>query len=255
MPRTPTGAGARTPTGADPNADIWKSAEHIDYWVATADERERRRGHHRRLLAALLPFAEDEEFTFVDLGAGTGAAARAILDHYGASSAILADFSPQMMEEGRRALAAYGGRYTYVEIDLAAGRWPKAIPHDAAAIVSSLCVHHLPDEGKQALFRGVIEHLAPAAWYFNYNPVITDDPVIEEAWQRAGDRLDPEAAAKRASRTPEEQSRYENHVRHMSPLDLQLGLLRAAGFEAVDVYWKELDHVIYGGRRPEPREG
>jgi hypothetical protein len=36
----------------------------------------------------------------------------------------------------------------------------------------------------------------------------------------------------------------------MIPLDLQVGFLRAAGFEGVDVFWKELDFVIYGGRRP-----
>ena len=48
----------------------------------------------------------------------------------------------------------------------------------------------------------------------------------------------------------EEQFRYENHVRYMIPLDPQVGFLRAAGFEGVDVFWKELDFVIYGGRRP-----
>jgi hypothetical protein len=36
----------------------------------------------------------------------------------------------------------------------------------------------------------------------------------------------------------------------MIPLDPQVAYLRAAGFEGVDVYWKELDFVIYGGRRP-----
>ncbi len=65
-----------------------------------------------------------------------------------------------------------------------------------------------------------------------------------------GDRRDPTAAAKREHRTPEEQFRYENHVRYMIPLDPQLGFLRAAGFEGVDVFWKNLDFVIYGGRRP-----
>jgi hypothetical protein len=39
-------------------------------------------------------------------------------------------------------------------------------------------------------------------------------------------------------------------VRYMIPLDQQVGYLREAGFEGVDVYWKELDYVIYGGRRP-----
>ena len=35
-----------------------------------------------------------------------------------------------------------------------------------------------------------------------------------------------------------------------SGLERQLGFLRDAGFEAIDVYWKHLDYVIYGGARP-----
>ena len=233
------------------NAEIWKSDEGISYWVATADDRERRRGEQRILMADLLPFADDEAFTFVDLGAGTGAAARAVLDRYPHASAILADYSPQMMEEAARALRSYRGRFTYVTFDLGGDRWPVAIPVGVAAMISSLCVHHLPDGRKEELFGEIRSRLAPGGWYFNYDPVTTDDPVVAATWQRAADRQDPAAAAKRANRTPEEQRRYENHVRYMSPLASQLAFMRSAGFEAVDVYWKHLDHVIYGGRAPE----
>ena len=45
----------------------------------------------------------------MDLGAGTGAAARIILDHYPAAHAILADFSPQMMAQGEVELEPYAG--------------------------------------------------------------------------------------------------------------------------------------------------
>lgn len=238
------------PDTADTNAAIWKSDQGISYWTSTAGDRERRRGEQRRLIAELLPFGDDEEFTFVDLGAGTGAAARIVLDRYPGARAILADFSPQMMEEGKRQLAPYEGRYRYVEFDLTHGDWPAEIPASVAAVVSSLSVHHLPDQRKQQLFGEIRSRLAPGGWYLNYDPVTAGDPAVEEAWQRAGDRRDPAAAAKRAHRTPEEQMRYENHVRYMIPLAPQLDFLRAAGFEAVDVYWKELDYVIYGGRRP-----
>ena len=98
------------PESTDTNADIWKSDIGISYWVSTAEDRERRRTEQRRLLAELLPFADDEPFIFVDLGAGTGAAARAVLDRYPGASAILADFSPQMMKEGAQALSDYRGR-------------------------------------------------------------------------------------------------------------------------------------------------
>jgi hypothetical protein len=33
-------------------------------------------------------------------------------------------------------------------------------------------------------------------------------------------------------------------------LDPQLGFLRSAGFAGIDVYWKNLENVIYGGCRP-----
>ena len=238
------------PDSTDTNEAIWKSDQGISYWVSTAEDRERRRADQRRLMAELLPFADDERFTFVDLGAGTGAAARAVLDYYREAQGILADYSPQMMEEGHRELAAYGGRYVYVEFDLASGRWPTEIPGEVAAVISSLCVHHLADARKQELFAEILEHLAPGGWYLNYDPVTAEDPVVEAAWQRTGDRQDPDAAAKRAKHSAEEQRRYENHVRYMIPLAPQLEFLRAAGFEAIDVYWKHLDHVIYGGRRP-----
>ncbi|MHB1930856.1 MAG: class I SAM-dependent methyltransferase [Acidimicrobiales bacterium] len=234
------------------NAAIWKSEQSVSRWVATAEERERSRDWPRRLLAELLPFGAGEAFTFVDLGAGTGAASRPVLDRYPASEAVLADYSPQMMDEGQRVLAPYDGRYRYVSVDLAAGLWPEELSGGLEAVISSLCVHHLPDGRKQQLFVEILERLAPGAWYLNYDPVAAEDPAAEAAWRRVEDGRDPEAAAKRAHRSPEEQAHWENHVRHISALGPQIAFLRAAGFEAVDVYWKELGHVIYGGRRPLP---
>ena len=234
----------------DTNAAVWKSDIGVSFWKSR-DGGARRDAERRILMAELLPFTVDEPFTVVDLGAGTGAAARTVLDHYPAARAILADYSPQMMAQGAVELAPYAGRYAYVEFDLsAAGDWPDGIPGQVDAVISSLAVHHVNDARKQSLFAEIRARLAPGGWYLNYDPVLPPDPVVEEAWLRAGDRRDPAAADKRHHRTAAEQFRYENHVRYMIPLDLQVGFLRAAGFEGVDVFWKELDFVIYGGRRP-----
>jgi tRNA (cmo5U34)-methyltransferase len=234
----------------DTNAAVWKSDIGVGFWKSRDNDRVRRDAERRVLLAELLPFAADEPFTFVDLGAGTGAAARTVLDYYPAARAVLADFSPQMMAQGETELAPYAGRYGYVEFDLAAGGWPGSVPGPVDAVISSLAVHHLTDKRKQSLFAEILAHLAPGGWYLNYDPVLPPDAVVEEAWLRAGDRRDPAAAQRRQHRTAQEQFRYENHVRYMIPLEPQVGFLRAAGFEGVDVFWKELDFVIYGGRRP-----
>ena len=80
---------------ADMNAAIWRSEEIVRTWTAEAEKHERNRAAQRRFMAVLLPFGEQEEFTFLDLGAGTGAASRAILGQHPRSTAILADFSTQ----------------------------------------------------------------------------------------------------------------------------------------------------------------
>src|SRR5579859_1157246 len=98
------------PDTEDTNAAVWKSDIGVSFWKSTQADRERRRAGQRTLLAELLPFAADERFTVVDLGAGTGAAARIILDHYPAAHAVLADFSPQMMAQGEVELKPYEGR-------------------------------------------------------------------------------------------------------------------------------------------------
>ena len=234
----------------DSNAAIWKSDEIIKEWVAKANERERTRIAHWQTMAKLLPFGGSDEFTFLDLGAGIGTAARIVLERYPRSTAVLAEFSPQMIAEGTRELAPYDGRFRYAEFDMLAGVWPDEIPTELDAVITSLCIHHMPDNRKQGLFVEIYEHLVPGGWYFNYDLVTSPDPVVEATWQRTNDREDPEAEHKRNHRSPQEQARYENHVRYMIPLEQQLGFFRAAGYDGVDVYWKHLDNVIYGGRRP-----
>jgi tRNA (cmo5U34)-methyltransferase len=234
----------------DTNAAIWKSEEVARSFAAMAQQREHERGEQLTLMARLLPFAKHDAFTFLDLGAGTGAAARAVLAEYPAATAVLADFSPQMMAEGQNQLAPYTGRYRYVEFDMHSSDWPSGIPVLVDAVISALSVHHLPDARKQTIFREIRQRLKSNGWYINYDPIRAPDATLEAAWERVNDRYDPQGQYKRANRTPQEQARYENHVRYMIPLEPQLQWLRDAGFVDIDVFWKRLDWVIYGGRNP-----
>ena len=239
----------------DTNADIWKSDAGVQFWTSKTDERQRKRGAQWTFLGELLPFGQKDAFTFLDLGAGTGGAARGILELYPRSVALLTDFSPQMMDEGKRELAPFTGRFQYVEFDMSTSSWPAAIPTNLDAVVTSMCIHHLSDDRKQGLFNEIFGRLAPGGWYLNYDPVSSADPVVEATWDRVNDRKDPEAAEKRLHHTPQEQALHDNHVRYLIPLEQQLGYLRSAGFEGIDVYWKHLENVIYGGRRPSGTSG
>jgi tRNA (cmo5U34)-methyltransferase len=235
---------------ADTNAEIWKSEEVARAFAAESQQREQRRHEEMTLMARLLPFGGDDAFTFVDLGAGTGAASRALLGEYPRASAILAEFSPTMTAEGERLMAAYAGRYRYVNFDMLLGEWSALGEQPLDAAVSALSIHHLPDDRKRVLFAEILNHLRPGGWYVNFDPVRAPDSQIEAEWQRVNDRLDPEAESKRMHRTMQEQARHANHVRYMLPLAPQLEWLREAGFHKVDVYWKRLDYVIYAGEKP-----
>ena len=234
----------------DTNAAIWKSEEIARSFAAQSVERERQRGEQLTLLARLLPFDPSAEFTFLDLGAGTGAASRAVLAEYSRARALLAEYSPQMMAEGERQMTQFASRYRYVEFDMLSAEWPAEVGSDLDAVVSALSVHHLPDARKRSLFVDIHAHLKPGGWYVNYDPVRAQGASLESIWERVNDRYDPEAAYKRTHRTPQELARYENHVRYMIPLEPQLAWLREAGFVNIDVFWKRLDWVIYGGSRP-----
>jgi tRNA (cmo5U34)-methyltransferase len=238
------------PTDPDTNAAIWKSEEVARTFAAQSEQREQQRREQLTLVARLLPFRPDDAFTFLDMGAGTGAASRAILAEYPKATAILAEYSPQMAAEGARTMTPYAGRFRYVELDMLAPDWQLigSAPMDAA--VSALSIHHLPDDNKRAMFADIFARLRPGGWYLNYDPIRAPDDALESIWQRVNDRYDPQAPHLREHRTEQEQARYENHIRYMIPLQPQVEWLRAAGFKNVDVYWKRLDWVIYGGSKP-----
>lgn len=234
----------------DTNAAIWQSEEAVTHWAAEAANRERMHVPQQRFMAELLPFGDDSEFTFLDLGAGAGALSKAILQRYPGSTAILADFSDQMMGAGAQDMGPYASRYRYVTFDMSISDWPAGIPGALDAIVSSLFVHHLPDERKQSLFAEIFGRLVPGGWSLHYDPVTTDDKVIEATWQRVGEHGNPELTRRRLHPTPEEHALWQNHIRYMIPLERLLSYVRAAGFGAIDVYFKRLEWVVYGGRRP-----
>src|SRR5258708_37519544 len=220
---------------ADTNAAIWQSSDSVEHWAVEAAARARNHAAPWRFMADLLPFGEQDAFTFLDLGAGTGNLSRAILARHPHSRAILADFSDQMMSAGEREMQPFTGRYRYIGFDMSTGDWPTAIPASIDAVVTSLCVHHLPDERKEGLFSEIFEHLVPGGWSFNYDPVRPEDPVVAAVWERVGGCYPPEAGRRAVHPTPGERARPQNHGRDIIPLTQQLAYLPAARLPALDL--------------------
>ena len=136
-------------------------------------------------------------------------------------------------------------------------------------VVSSLALHHLNDAKKQYLYKAAADRLSPRGALLIADLVDPQHPAAREA---AADRWD--ALARRQAEAlgaPELFQRFLderwNHFRFPDAADQPSALmhhlvwLRHAGFAAVDCWWLDAGHAVFGGFKqaaastPRPQAG
>ena len=122
--------------------------------AAERDDRRRRLGRAVRLRAA--------RSRIVDLGAGDGVLAAALLARFPAATLTALDGSESMRAAASARLASFGDRARVAAFDLSALAWWDRM-FGAHLVVSSLCLHHLNDAKKQYLYKAAADRIAPAA--------------------------------------------------------------------------------------------
>ncbi len=191
----------------------------------------------------LLPFPPDAPIRVLDVGAGTGLLAEAVLRRFPRAALTLVDFSDEMLS---RARDRFAGRPVRVEVKVADyAHAPLGGPWDA--VVSALSIHHLPDDGKRALLHRAVDALAPSGVRVDADNVLAEDPAVAardralwiEAVRAAGLPGDELAAALERTK-----------VDVLAPLAAHLGWLREAGFVEVDCAFKWHHFAVFSGRRP-----
>src|SRR5262249_18411229 len=95
-------------------------------------------------LVAAAPFQPDAVIAIVDLGAGGGALAAALLARFERASLTALDGSESMRAEAASRLRRFGDRARVAAFDLASLEWWDRM-FGAHLVVSSLCLHHLND--------------------------------------------------------------------------------------------------------------
>jgi len=211
-------------------------------------------------LCALIPAQADETFTAMELGAGGGLLARAVLDTYPNCHYHALDGSETMRAALREKLALYGDRVTVGAFELAESAWREALPSPLRCVLSSLVVHHLTHEGKRQMFADVAGRLEPGGALLLADLVApaTDRVrlLFADQWNTAA-QVQSQVLAGDLSLYQQFQDAEWNYyelteadpIDHPSPLADQLQWLRAAGFSVADCFWMLAGHAIYGGYR------
>ena len=170
-----------------------------------------------------------------------------------------------MLAEAR---ARLGDRADYLVGDLnRPGAFAGAVDRAGApfdAVVASCCFHNVePAERVPALYREIRPAVAPGGCFLNLDTVGTDGPLLRDAFHRARverlrrrrlqrDRPMPSTDEAEAAL----RARRDNHEPSSRSVAVHLGWLTAAGFDAVECFWRDGGTALIGGyvagARPAP---
>ena len=211
-------------------------------------------------LLGLIPAQHDEIFTIAELAAGGGELAEALLEHFPNAHYFALDGSTVMLDQLSKRLARFNARVTLSQFDIAARDWRSQLPSPLRCVVSSLCVHHLSDEGKRQLFNDMAARLGPGGALLLADIIKPANAHIAELFAQQYDEIVREQSlAARGDLSgfesfTEQQWNYFRYDYHLpdtidtpSLLSEQLVWLSEAGFSTVDCYWLRAGHAVYGG--------
>ena len=205
------------------------------------------------ILVSSLPFGNDESFSVLDLGCGTGTVSARILGRFPNASVTCLDIAENMLEMARLKLGGIldaesrretKGSAEFVSADFAS--WTCGKKYDA--VVSSLALHHLlDDESKKAFFGKAAAMLVSGGAFRNADVVLSADAGFQAMylakWREFMLRSVP-AEEIDSVWFPS----YERQDRPAVLMD-QCRWLSDAGFDAVDILWKYCNFAVYGGKK------
>src|SRR5260221_6918976 len=114
-------------------------------------------------LCGLIPASAEEAFTVVELAAGGGTLATAVLEAFPRCQDVALDGSAVMREQLQQRLARFAGRVEVRDFELADTSWRAAPPPPLRCVLCSPSLHHLHPAGQPRLFPARAAGPGPAA--------------------------------------------------------------------------------------------
>ena len=177
----------------------------------------------------------------LDLGAGTGALAEAMLEHEGVGVVEAIAVDAEMLDRARIRLKRFGVRARFQRCS-----FESPLP-ECDAVSACLALHHVPTmERKRALYKGIFRTLRPAGVFVNADVTMSAHPVRQEQCYRiwAGHLVSCGIDERRAYEHFDEWTSGDTYF----PLDDELTAMREAGFNA-ECAWREPPNTLLVGRK------
>jgi tRNA (cmo5U34)-methyltransferase len=186
--------------------------------------------HYTEMIASVSEVIEQlvpPDAQVLDLGAGTGSLAHALLRRFPALQLTLLDVDPEMLKQARRRLTPFASRVSVLE-----GDFSKPLPR-AHVVVASLSMHHVHDPAEKIATYGRVR--AAASLFILADAFVPESALRASVMSRWADHLIAHGDSRAQAFARFEQWAQED--RYFS-LEQELGFLRAAGFIDLDVRFR-----------------
>jgi len=232
----------------------WQGKERAQHYDRNADLLIPKRQEMLDVIVQAMRVENDRPVRVLDLGAGTGALARKVLERFPNATVVCADNSQEMIDIGCAKLEEYGDRVRWVWSDLAKPDWNAELPGPWDAIVSCLTLNLVSDAAKQRIYAQGYQMLTRRGCFINGDRLRGSSPDLEQFyfdhWVSHIVRASKDVLKKDVTfETVAERQRSMDAAARIQPATLEenLAWLRQAGFPVVECLWKDYQRAIFGG--------
>jgi tRNA (cmo5U34)-methyltransferase len=180
----------------------------------------------------LIPFDPSRPIDVLDLGAGTGLFSKHVLAKYPHAKFVLYDLADKMLNVAKDRFQSCLSQFEFVIGDYRSLQ----VTHDFDLVISSLSIHHLADDEKQALFRSIYGVLRKPGLLINIDQIRGETAYLSDVyWNYWLTQVrQRESSEKRIQESIDRRVTYDQDALLID----QLQWLTDAGFVNVDCVYK-----------------
>jgi len=240
---------------ADTNWHVtWGDKKFIENWASKGSWQAPIRDVQTAVVLRMIPQPIDAPIRVLDVGAGYGALAAAVLRDRPNATAVCLDASEAMLELGPERNPELKNRMTFIQASLEAPDWLLAVKGTFDAVISARALHHFSEnQRRREIFKELFALVRAGGCFINADNVRGATKRLSERYRQARDEyLDRYVRAASDGKSNLAEARAATPSSYHGPhnngiLEEELAWLREAGFQDVDCFWKFTTTVVYGG--------
>jgi tRNA (cmo5U34)-methyltransferase len=232
----------------------WGDQAFIEHWATKVSWQAPIRDVQTAMALRMSPHPIDAPIRILDIGAGYGALAAAVLRDRPTATAVCLDASEAMLKLGPEKNTDLKDRMTFVQGSLESGDWLKSVDGMFDAVISSRALHHFTEnQRRRDIFKELFNLVRSGGCFINADNVRAATKSLGERYRAARDEyLDRIVRQSSSGKMTLAQARAATPSSYHGPhnngvLEEELAWLREAGFVDVDCFWKLATTVVYGG--------